>query len=49
LKWITKEHPKIDRVACPWLIKRFIDKNGEIIFVPAEDIIPKAMKLDAIP
>jgi len=33
-KWITREHPKIDRIACPWLIKRFVDAEAEIIYVP---------------
>ena len=49
MRWITRERPKIDRVACPWLIARFIDKEPEFIFVPAEEVIDKAQKLDAIP
>ena len=49
MKWITREHPKIDRIACPWLIKRFIDKDAEIIYVPFDDVIPKSKELDAIP
>ena len=49
MKWITREHPKIDRIACPWLIKRFIDKDAEIIYVPFDDVIPKAKELNAIP
>jgi AraC-like DNA-binding protein len=49
MKWITREHPKIDRIACPWLIKRFIDKDGEIIYVPFDDVIPKSKELNAIP
>lgn len=49
MKWITREHPKIDRIACPWLIRRFIDKNAEIIYVPAEQVLPKAKELNAIP
>lgn len=49
MKWITREHPKIDRIACPWLIKRFIDKDAEIIYVPFEDVIPKSKELNAIP
>jgi AraC-like DNA-binding protein len=48
-KWITRERPKIDRIACPWLIKRFIDKEAEIIYVPFDDVAKKAMQLDAIP
>jgi AraC-like DNA-binding protein len=49
MKWITRERPKIDRIACPWLIKRFIDKDAEIIFVPFEDVKIKAEELNAIP
>ncbi len=49
MKWITRERPKIDRIACPWLIKRFIDKEAEIIYVPFDDVKPKAKKLNAIP
>ncbi len=49
MKWITREHPKVDRIACPWLIKRFIDKDAEIIFVPFDDVIPKSKELPAIP
>ena len=49
MRWITRERPKIDRVACPWLITRFIDKEPEFIFVPPDEVIDKAQKLDAIP
>jgi len=49
MKWITREHPKIDRIACPWLIKRFIDQDAEIIYVPFDDVIPKSKELNAIP
>ena len=49
MKWITREKPKIDRVACPWLIKRFIDKDAEIIYVPFDKVKPEAKKLKAIP
>src|SRR3569832_2100014 len=49
MKWITREHPKIDRIACPWLIIRFIDKDAEIIYVPFDDVIPKSKELNAIP
>jgi AraC-like DNA-binding protein len=49
MKWITREHPKIDRIACPWLIKRFIDKDAEIIYVPFDEVKVKAKKLKAIP
>jgi AraC-like DNA-binding protein len=49
MKWITRERPKIDRIACPWLIKRFVDSEAEIIYVPFEDVIPKSKELNAIP
>ena len=49
MKWITRERPKIDRVACPWLIKNFVDKEAEFIFVPKEQVFEKAKLLDAIP
>lgn len=49
MKWITRERPKIDRIACPWLIKRFIDKEAEIIYVPYEEVLEQAKKLKATP
>jgi AraC-like DNA-binding protein len=49
MKWITREHPKIDRIACPWLIKRFIDSEAEIIYVPVDQVISQAAALNAIP
>jgi AraC-like DNA-binding protein len=49
MKWITRERPKIDRIACPWLIRRFIDTEAEIIFVPFEQVFTKAMELGATP
>jgi len=49
MKWITREHPKIDRIACPWLIKNFVDKDAEFIYVPKELVFQKAKELDAIP
>ena len=49
MKWITREKPKIDRIACPWLIKRFIDPDGEIIYVPYSEVLEKAATLNAIP
>ena len=44
MKWITRERPKIDRIACPWLIARFIDKNPEFIYVPAKDVLDLLQK-----
>ena len=49
MQWITRERPKIDRIACPWLIARFIDQEPEFIFVPPAEVLPKAQELDAIP
>ena len=49
MKWITRERPKIDRIACPWLIKRFVDAEAEFIFVPVDQVITKAKKLGATP
>lgn len=47
MKWITREHGNIDRIACPWLIKRFIDPQAEFIYVPPEQVIEKAKELGA--
>ncbi len=49
MKWITRERPKIDRIACPWLIKNFTDKDAEFIYVPKEKVFDKAKELNAIP
>lgn len=49
MKWITRERPKIDRLACPWLIKKFVDKDAAFIFVPFNQVTDKAKKLNAIP
>ncbi|MBC7935249.1 MAG: chromate resistance protein [Rhizobacter sp.] len=49
MKWITRERPKIDRIACPWLIQRFIDNQAEIIYVPFEQVIPMSAQINAIP
>jgi hypothetical protein len=49
MKWITRERPKIDRIACPWLIARFIDDAPEFLFVPAQDVMSEAARTGAIP
>jgi hypothetical protein len=41
-KWVTRERPKIDRIACPWLITRFIDKDAEFLYVPADQVLAVA-------
>jgi hypothetical protein len=49
MKWITRQDVKVDRVACPWLIKRFIDPKAEFLFVEEKDLVEKANLLGAIP
>jgi hypothetical protein len=49
MKWITREKVKVDRVACPWLIKKFVDPEAEFLFVPATDVASQAAKLGATP
>lgn len=49
MKWITREKAKVDRVACPWLIRKFVDKDAEFIFVPADQVLSEASRLSAIP
>jgi hypothetical protein len=49
MKWITRERVKVDRVACPWLIRKFVDKDAEFIFVPADKVMAEAKRLDATP
>ena len=49
MKWITREHVKVDRVACPWLIKKFVDKEAEFIFAPTDRVMAEAKRLEAIP
>lgn len=48
-KWVTREHPKIDRIACPWLISRFINPAAEFIYVPPDQVIAVADQIGAIP
>jgi len=49
MKFVTREKPKVDRVACPWLIKKFIDPNAELLFVPADDVLGTAEREGALP
>ncbi len=49
MKWITRERVKVDRVACPWLIKKFVDKDAEFYFVPADTVMEEAERLGATP
>lgn len=48
MKWVTREHPKTDRIACPWLIRTFIDPDAEIVYVPADDVLAIAEREGAI-
>ncbi len=49
MKWITRDRPKIDRIACPWLLKNFVDSEADFIYVPKEQVFEKAKELEAIP
>ncbi len=49
MRWVTRERPKIDRIACPWLIRRFIDDQPEFLYVPKEQVLAVAHGNDAIP
>ena len=48
MKWVTREHPRTDRIACPWLIRKFIDPDAEIVYVPSGDVLAYAEREDAI-
>src|SRR5450759_5751667 len=48
MQWVTREHPRTDRVACPWLIRKFIEPNAEIVYVPAAEVLPYAEGTGAI-
>lgn len=49
MKWVTRERPKIDRIACPWLIARFIDREAEFLYAPAQEVLRVAKETSAIP
>ena len=49
MQWVTRARPKIDRIACPWLIARFIDRDAEFLYVPAEDVQRVARETGATP
>ena len=48
-RWITRERPKIDRIACPWLIARFVDPEAEFLYVPSNEVLKAAKEQDAVP
>ena len=49
MKWVTRERPKIDRIACPWLISRFIDPDAEFLYVPSDQVLETAERTGAVP
>ena len=49
MKWVTRERPKIDRIACPWLVARFVDRDAEFLYVPAADVLRVAAETGAVP
>src|SRR4051794_4755863 len=49
MKYMTRENAKVDRIACPWLIRRFIDRDAEFLYVPAEEVLSVAEREGAIP
>ncbi len=48
-RWVTRERPKIDRIACPWLIRRFVDPEAEFLYVPSKEVLHAAKSKEAIP
>ena len=48
-RWVTRERPKIDRIACPWLIARFVDRDAEFLYVPPKEVLDEAKRREAIP
>lgn len=48
-RWITREHPRVDRVACPWLIERFVDKDAEFLYVASDAVAAEAKRVGATP
>ncbi len=49
MRWITRQHVKVDRVACPWLIQKFVDSEAEFLFVPPDQVMTEANRLNATP
>lgn len=49
MKWVTRERPKVDRIACPWLIKRFVDPDAEFLYVPGDQVMATAEREGATP
>jgi hypothetical protein len=49
MRWVTRKNANVDRIACPWLVRRFIDPDAEFIYVPAQEVVATAEREDAIP
>jgi hypothetical protein len=49
MQWVTRERPKVDRIACPWLIRRFVDPEAEFVYVPVEQVLTVAEQTGAVP
>src|SRR5688500_16250306 len=49
VRWVTRERPKVDRIACPWLIRRFVDPEAEFLYVPADQVLAVAEREGATP
>lgn len=49
MKWVTRKNAKVDRIACPWLVRRFVDPEAEFLYVPADDVLPVGAREGAIP
>ena len=49
MKWVTRENANVDRIACPWLVKRFVDSEAEFLYVPRDQVMEVAARVDAIP
>jgi hypothetical protein len=49
MNWVTRERPKVDRVACPWLIRRFVDRDARFLYVPADQVMDVATRENATP
>jgi hypothetical protein len=48
MRWVTREHPRTDRIACPWLIRTFIDPDAEIVYVPSDEVLAYAAREEAV-
>ncbi len=48
MRWVTREHPRTDRIACPWLIREFIDRDAEIVYIARDEVLPYAEREGAI-